>query len=379
MPGTLRKEYLSRSLSNMKKLIFISNMPAPYQVKFCYELNNHFNTEFWFYESINERDAWWNIDLGPRCKLIPGVKGKKTGKYLTLNHLAWLEKFDPDIVMLGGFSIPANYLAYRWAKRNNKKVVVITEVSRTKDGVLRRYGAGWKLLRRLYNKIDAVFAVTTDAVTQFKNDFKFGEKVIKVHYAYDLDPYFKHPLRSEHAQERVILFANRLIDIYNPLGALRIFYEVQLRHPLVSMKMNGSGDLRKECEELIAELKLEKKVSFLDAIPSWDTLHEVYRDTDILLLPAKFSNGNFTIYEAMASGMGIVISDNILYNGKEIKNGENGFNLPLDEQLFADKIIAYLEQPALITSHAEKNRKAISWLTLGSTAQYYKEVLDKLQ
>ena len=33
---------------------------------------------------------------------------------------------------------------------------------------------------------------------------------------------------------------------------------------------------------------------------SWNDLHKVYKQCDILLFPAKFSNGNFTIIEAMA-------------------------------------------------------------------------------
>ncbi len=73
--------------------------------------------------------------------------------------------------------------------------------------------------------------------------------------------------------------------------------------------------------------------------------------------------------------MGIVISEHVLGNGKEIINEENGYNLPLDEQLFADKIIDYIERPGLITKHAQTNRPRIAWLTVDNVARRYVDLL----
>lgn len=362
----------------MKKLVFISNMPAPYQVKFCYALNEYFDAQFWFYEPVTGRDSFWQVPAGDKCRIIPGVFQPVNGRYYTRTHLAWLDAFAPDIVMLGGFSIPANYLAYRWAKKRGKKVVVATEVSRTAKGVLRGDNFGWKLLRRMYAGIDAVFALTEDTYTQFKTVLGFGDKVVQARYASDLDACLLHPLRSTEQQPRTILFANRLIPIYNPLAAIRIFHKVRLQFTQVHMHMNASGVLRSDCEQLIQQLNLTGAVTFLDNVPSWESLHEVYAAADILLLPATFSNGNFTIYEAMASGMGIVISDSVLGNGRKVVNGINGFNLPADESLFAEKIIAYIRNPQLLREHALYNRKLVQPLGMKGTAALYDELLRNM-
>ncbi|MEK6405913.1 MAG: hypothetical protein AABN34_03005 [Acidobacteriota bacterium] len=47
----------------------------------------------------------------------------------------------------------------------------------------------------------------------------------------------------------------------------------------------------------------------------------IYARCDILILPANFSNGNFTILEAMASGMGVVVGDRVLGIGKMVEDG----------------------------------------------------------
>lgn len=362
----------------MQKLAFISNMPAPYQVKFCYALNEYFDAQFWFYEGIrSDREQWWKIPLGEKCKIIPHVYFKSSGRYYTKTHLQWLKKFNPDIVILGGFSIPANFSAYNWAKRNNKKVVVYTEISRTKKGALRQPGWEWGVLKTLYQDIDAVFAINTDSYHQFRDFFGFGEKVKLARYASDLEPFFTHALRQP-KEAYNLLFANRLTELYNPLAAIRILKKVQEKYPTTTMQMNASGELRADCEALISELGLQNQVHFLGAIESWDEMHRVYENSDILLLPAKFSNGNFTIYEAMASGMGIVISDQVLGNGREVVNGENGFNVSLDEDLMAEKIIEYIETPALFHQHAAHNRLLVKPLGLAGTAALYASLLGDL-
>ena len=60
--------------SDLKKLVFISSMASPYQVKYCYALQKYFNCEFWFYEyPAKSRPNWWGIELGDKCKILSKV------------------------------------------------------------------------------------------------------------------------------------------------------------------------------------------------------------------------------------------------------------------------------------------------------------------
>ena len=117
-------------------------------------------------------------------------------RYLAVGLTNELERFDPDIVMLGGFSIPSNYLAYRWARRKGKKVIGFTERSRDTRGVLRKRGMVWYVLRWLYRDVGSVMVSADDAVAQFRDEFGFGDKVVASRYAADLDAYFDHSDRQ---------------------------------------------------------------------------------------------------------------------------------------------------------------------------------------
>lgn len=360
-----------------KKLVYLSSIAAPHQIKLNKALNKYFDSTFIFYDDVGSRASWWKIELGHKNLQLNKVWLKKSKRYISIDVFNILNRINPDVVMLGGFSIPGNILVYAWAKFKGKKTVVFTERSRNKNGTLRSKSAIWKCLGWIYRNVDIVMVSEEDIVPQFRDEFGFGDKVYASRYAADIEDYLSHPIRKP-KEGYTYMFANRLTDIYNPLEAIFIFNEIQLKYPNSKLVMNALGELRSDCENAINDLGIDNKVEFLDNIVSWDKLHEEYRRCDILLFPAKFSNGNFTIIEAMASGMGIVISDNILGVGNYIKDGKNGFRIPLNRELFIHKIEEYINNPKLLFEHSQLNRQKVEPLGPDGTARLYYSIITNL-
>lgn len=369
------------SAARKVRLVYISHMVTPHQVRYCNALQNHIDAEFWFYESAAEtRGSWWDVDLGKKCFVLDTIIGTGTGrlsaKYVARGIVDRLNKFNPDVVMLGGFSVPSNYVAYRWALKRGKKTIVFTERSRDSSGNLRRRGVVWSLIRYLYRKLDVVMVSADDIRDQFKNEFRFGDKVVVGRYPSDLDSYFEHKPRVAKSGYTYI-FPNRLIDIYNPLGAIEIFALIYKRYPSSKLLMNAVGPLRDECELFVRSMQMAESVEFLDDIASWDTLGSIYERSDIMIFPAKFSNGNYTILEAMASGMGIVISDRILGVGNYISDNVNGFRCAPDAESFLERVQKYIDDPRLFQEHAEENRRMVYPLSIGGTADDFSVFLKE--
>ena len=361
----------------MKKLVIISMLASPHQVRFVPHLAKYFDVQHYFYDRLGGRQNFWKVDLGDRCHILP-CRFKWRAKYLTLSVLKVLWKDRPDILLLGGFSVPSNYLAYLWARWHSVPVVVMSERSRDRKGRLRGYGLVWRLLRLLYSNVDRVMTTDADIVPQFRDTFRFGNKVVAGRYPTDIDRYFSHPVRLK-KEAYTLIFPNRLTDIYNPIGAVEIFADVLKRYPETKLKMNASGELRAQVENRIAELGLKDSVELLNNIKTWDDLSTVYASCDIMYLPAKFSNGNYTISECQASGMGCVISEKILgVYVEQISATGAGFVLPLDKELFVDKICWYIEHPETFAREAEINRERLRYLTHEETAKLYHEILDNL-
>lgn len=284
-------------------------------MKFCYALQQYFDAEFWFYEYVgSERPQWWKIPLGDKCKIM-----KLSGKFPKVGYYSFgvfidLIRFNPDIILLGGF-MKWHWLILKLAKIFNKKVVVMNEPLRyakndsdQSNALMTKENSGLKLriCRILFYNADLYLGMGDIAAKQFIKEFVFPkEKVARTRYPQDIEEYYNHPLRQKKRGDSYrILFANRLIDRYQPLFVLKVFEKIVSKYPNIELYMNNEGPLKSKCAEYIEEKNL-KNVKFLDKIDSWNDMHLVYKSADILILPATYSNGNGTIIEARASGMGL--------------------------------------------------------------------------
>lgn len=370
-----------------KRLLFISNMASPYQVKFCYALQEYFDAEFWFYVQIEpDRPEWWKVPLGDKCKVM-----EKSGRfpvlgYYSLGALKDLDRFKPDIILMGGF-MNWHWLISKWAKKNGAKIALMGESLRyaksdrdATDELMTRENSPKKLkmLNAMFSDWDLYIGMGEVATAQFKEELGFPEeKVEKLEYPVDIDDYFDHPLREKEKGDAItILFANRLIERYQPLFALEVFKKLQERHPNIHIKLNNEGPLKESCQSYIEEHEL-KNAGFLKKICSWNEMNTLYRDADILILPATYSNGNMTITEAGASGMGIVISDKVNNMGEEMKEGENCFICELDVDKFVESVERYIENPELLSQHGKKSREFIDNKRNYHIAKLYYDTLCK--
>ena len=351
-------------------------MPAPYQVKFCYALQDYFDTEFWFHVPCTpSRPIWWKMDLGDKCKILQNIFFKKAEKYLSLNILTELNRFKPDVVILGNWFFPSCLLAYYWAKAFKKKVVIFTEILRKKDELRTKNDPFVKIFQFLYRHTDAIFTHSEAATDQLINTFSFRNIVLTAQYPADIDVHLTHQYR-EKKNGYTYLFANRLTEIYNPVAAINVLLEIKEHHSSSKMLMNADGELRSVCEKKIRDLSLKYDVEFLGNISSWNELHKVYKRSDILLLPALFSAGNFTVLEAMASGMGIIISNNIYGLGNLIEHYKNGFICEPNVEDFVKYATKYIEQPELLEIHGRINKKKVEKYSIAATAKLYNELIQ---
>jgi len=363
----------------MKKILYITHYSSPGMIKLAGKIKKYFETEFWFYDRDGVvRPEWWKIPFTKECRIIKPVFFKKWARYFAPILIKMLKEYKPDIMLLGGFFVPSNYLAYRWGKRNGVKTIVFTETFR-KNGILRKKSIFSLLVEYLYKDLDAVFCCHEQATEQMKSVFpSLGKKACTAYYAADIDSYFDHPIREKRKDnDYVYLFPNRLINIYNPLLAVEIFADIVRRYPESRLRINSEGELKSKVVSLIRELKIENSVEFLDDIKSWDELPLVYRDSDILLFPAKFSNGNFTISESMASGMGIVISNKIRGNTKWLNNGESGYICNPNKEEFLKAIQEYIDYPAKFKTHAEINRKIVWPQSVEAVSKMHAKLIEK--
>lgn len=366
------------------KVLFISNMAAPYQIKFCNELNKYFEIEFWFYKYIEKtRPDWWKIPLGEKCKIIENSFYIPIFNYNSFGLVKKIANYRPDVIILGGFFFPSHYNVKKWAKKNNKLIIISNEkieydsLNLVSKIIKKIY---YTLLFTFFKDIDYFLALGSEVADQHATKFNFKklkEITKNVRYAQDIDVNIKRH-KTLHASKIRLIFPNRLINKYNPIFIIEVFNCLCKKHDNLLLNLNAFGDLRDECEKKIIEYEIRDKVKFLDDINNWNDLPDVYIDSDIALFACTDSNGPNSLIESMAAGLGVVMCDTISNTDEYAIDNINCFKVELDLNSFITAIERYITNPALVLGHGTQSKKLVFNRSIEGTALLYKEILENL-
>jgi glycosyltransferase involved in cell wall biosynthesis len=222
-----------------------------------------------------------HVDIyhGPDFVLPP--IGIKLRKVVTVHDLAFLKY--PE------YAIPelAAYL---------KKVVpeavasadAIAAVSHaTRQTLIEQFGTPAHKITLVPAGVASYFRRVTDPVLLGATRHKFG---------------LKHPL---------VLGVGTLEPRKNHLGLIKAFYKTQQHkhsRPAMLAIAGGSGWLYEETQQLVAELKLEKKVRFLGRVSDLELL-TLYSMADVFAFPSFFEGFGIPPLEAMACGAPVITSN----------------------------------------------------------------------
>lgn len=168
--------------------------------------------------------------------------------------------------------------------------------------------------------------------------------------------------KTEHMQEelsipkqaKVLLSVGELNQNKNHAVVLRALKELNDSgyHYLIC----GQGQEKEHLERLAEELGVREQLHLLGFRAD---VGEVYAAADIFLFPSRREGLSVALMEAMASGLPSVVS-NIRGNKDLIRDGENGFLVPVeDEKAYAAKISYLTSETEAAKKMGEKSREYV--------------------
>lgn len=361
------------------RVLFLTNIPSPYRVNFFNCLGELCDLTVLFErESSSERDESWKnfsadkfryrvlkgIKLGVAEAFCPGVK----------KHL---KKNEYDAVIIANYTTPTGWLALRYLKK--KKIPFFIEG----DGGIAKSGKGVKerLKRRLLRGATGYFStgkehdnyyitygVPEDKIYRYPFTSLFGIDILKEPLVEETKLRLKNELGIK--EEKMILAVGQFIH--------RKGFDVLLSSAKALSKDIGVYFVGgKPTEEYVqfCENNGLNNIHFI-GFKKTAELKKYYCAADVFVHPTREDIWGLVINEAMAQGLPVVTTDKCVAGLELVKNGKNGYVVPVeDEQALTQAIIKVLGDDRI--TMAWESLKQIQGYTFEEMAKRHIEVLSQ--
>lgn len=361
------------------RILFLTNYPSPYRVRFFDELGKRMDVTVLFADRIEDkkhRNASWYV---PSQGSFKAVQLKKTlsvkTNSLCLEVLSWLKQpFDHIVVC--GYSNPTVILAMAYMRM--KRIPFWMEV----DGGLIRQDSSWK------HRIKSALVGCPD---RWLSSGRYTTDYL-VHYGAKKEQVFEYPFTSleekdllpavVEQEEKAALRRELGIEEEHCFLAIGQFihrkgFDVLLKAAAKLPKDAGiylvGGEPTEEYIRLRQELGLNN-VHFL-GFQSKETLVKYYRAADVFVLPTREDIWGLVINEAMAYGLPVITTDRCVAGLELVEDGVNGYIVPVrDVEALAEKMNAILGSDLQAMGRAALEK--VQPYTIENMAKVHEEIFE---
>ena len=146
------------------------------------------------------------------------------------------------------------------------------------------------------------------------------------------------------AGERYITSIGRPSYQKNPLFMVEVAHGIHLKHPDIKFYLLGVGfysPMLEDMKKLIHQYEMDDTFYLLPWLSHEETLKYV-KGSLLYFMTSLYEGLPISVIEAMSLGKAVVASD-VLGNKDCVKNGYNGYLLPLKEEVFVEKMNDLIE------------------------------------
>ena len=349
------------------KVALLTEIPAPYRIPLFNALasTDGVDLEVLFLAERDPRRQYpvYSTEFLFERRVLPGSGLLARGRWVVLSRGARpeLDRFDPDVVLLGGWNQPAFWTGLRWAARRQRPVLLWVE------STARDERSGNPLLERLKRRAVASaagFLVPGRAAQEYVESLGVPpERIVIAPNAVDLSIF------SVEADRRgrdgcTFLYVGRFSQEKGVDVLLRAFRDVPGR-----LVLAGTGPQEEQVRALA-----DDRVELLGHVARED-LPALYASADCLVLPSRSEAWGMVLNEAAAAGLPLVATEAAGGGYDLIEQGVNGYRIPVeDEAALAAALRKVAADPEWRISAGERSRE----LTSGYTGEAWAEQVVKL-
>ena len=358
----------------MQKVVIITNIMSPYRIDLFNQLESLKKFNITVIYSAQSDDREWKIEnINHKYEVLNSktIKLKKMMDYkyihIPTDIIKKLNIINPDIIVASEYN-PTSILSYIWCKNKHKKFISWS------DGTLnseKNINFLQKILRKIIcSKSDALIASSTKTK---EAQIKYGAKS-KIFISYltiDVNKYMIDKYNWKNNNN--ILYVGSLIE---RKGLDLLFKAIKNVKDDFTLNIVGSGEKIEELQELSKRLGINEKVNFL-GFKQREELIELYKNSDIFVLPTREDCFGLVINEAMCAGLPIIASKYADGSYDLIEENKGGYIIdPYNVSEFLNKIEILLEDEKKREKMGKFNQEKIKEFSIEKVVIPYIEAID---
>lgn len=364
------------------KILFLTNGPSPYRVDFFNELGKSTDLHV-IYErkQPSDRDKSWSTKKAINFKetYLNGINVGNDSAF-SFSFLKHVRDKSYDIIIVGGYSTPMGMLAIEYLKIANKPFILNADGGIIKEDSNFKY----KFKKHFIGSASAWLSTGKNTTDYFMN---YGGKENKIfEYPFTsikegdivqsvVDENEKKELRDKLSlvEENIIISVGQFIH--------RKGFDVLIESMKVMPKTYGVYIIGANPTEEYLKLKEDYGINNLHFVgfKTKRDLSEYYKAADLFVLPTREDIWGLVINEAMAFGLPVITTENCVAGIELIKNNENGFIIPIDnESELANKIMTIIDNRELRLNMSINNIEVMKKYTIENMALKHIEIFNNI-
>ena len=348
------------------RIAIVTNIPAPYRLPVYALLADMPEVELCvFFFCGREPDRQWDLPDGNFKRIFLHERFVNfRGRFIHANPDIWseLRTFCPDVVVTTGFN-PTHLLAYVYTLLHRAHHVAMT------DGTLQSEQKLY-VLHRLVRKVvyagtRAFIGASDGAFALYRSYGINPAHLFKSHLCANNAAFFSAPSIEKKYD---FIFCSRFVDIKNPLFAIKVASGVaRALGRRTSILFVGAGEMEHAMRAAVATAAGHVDGIFAGFARQED-LPSHYGAARIFLFPTLWDPWGVVANEACAAGVPVIATSVAGSSGELVRDGDNGFILPLDVDKWIDASVRLLNNETLYSTMSARCRSRVAEYNFANAA-----------
>lgn len=371
-------------MKEKKKVVIITNIPAPYRVDLFQHLQNNYMDYTFYIVYSSESDKCgreWTVGEDKmknsyflQSKVIT-IHKKYDDRIIIIPKGVWkiLDDIKPDVVVGSEYN-PTIIQAMLWCKLKKIKYVSWTDGTPHSE---RNIGKIQKILRKFVIKNAKAYIASSTA--SMDNQLAFGAKKDACFISFLTVKTDKYRIKSrenisrEDNSPKKVLYVGSLIE---RKGVDLLLQAMALLSEDYVLTIVGNGSEQKQLLKMAEELGISHRINWRGFLEGEELL-KCYEQNDIFVLPTREDCFGLVILEAICANLPVVCSKWADGSRDLIEPMKNGIIVdPYDKEEFAKMIRKCFEKPDIFNNLLDINEKKIQQFSFESVGKGYMDAVE---